>query len=61
MGALFMFGFITAIAIGGGVYFELQDRKEEKRRQAASRQAETIFSTTEGKQVVVNDNHYTLI
>lgn len=28
MEALFMFGFVSAIAIVGGIYFWIQDRKE---------------------------------
>ena len=31
MGALFMFGLIIAIALGGTAYFYHQDKKEEKR------------------------------
>lgn len=30
MGALFMFGLIIAIALGGTAYFYHQDKKEEK-------------------------------
>jgi len=32
MGALFMFGLIIVIALGGTAYFYHQDKKAEKRR-----------------------------
>lgn len=31
MGAMMMFGLVIAIALTGGTYFYLQDRKEAKR------------------------------
>lgn len=44
MGALIMFGFVSLIAIVGGIYFYLEDKKEIRTRQNANLQS--LFPVT---------------
>lgn len=44
-----MMGMITAIAIFGGLFFYLQDRRQEKRQAISDKEKEESFSVTEGQ------------
>lgn len=60
MGAILMCGFVIFVAIAGTIYFYLQDAKEAKFNKDMSRHAESVFSVTEGRTVIIDSDNITI-